>query len=148
MNQSEEAALTPLQKAMASQLGELYKGGSAETPDSTGPLANELAKNSQQRGNDKVKDQENALDRVNEIRKMWESSDESQRKGLLQAQRDWEETAMHTGQGPLGEYGSSWDFASKEPIQKPLKWGGGFSGWSGVFKPRLKFITGFNNSRK
>jgi hypothetical protein len=140
LNPIESANLTPVQKAMANQLGDLFNTKEEEKPDSTAPVANPNAKNSNQAADKKVEEQANALARVNEIRNLWATSSEAQRKGLLQAQREWEEKPMHTGEGPLGGYGASSGFESREPIQQQQagsRVAGGRGGFPGFMIPGI-----------
>jgi hypothetical protein len=110
----------------------LYQSALASSaPSSNIPIGNQSAQNNQQRAGSAVDQQSEALARVNEIRGLWESSNASQQKGLLQQQRDWEESTAHTGTGPLGEYGAATQFASSKTFKmgrpennKPMGRGG------------------------
>jgi hypothetical protein len=124
---------TPFEEAMFNSLGSNPLFGNAKKPDASGPVANPNARNSNQAADKKVEEQANALARVNEIRNLWSSSTESQQKALLQQQRQWEETPSHSGEGPLGKYGASFDFTDKTPKQVggigAGRGGGGFAGF-------------------
>jgi hypothetical protein len=125
---------TPFEEAMFNSLGSNPLFGNAKKPDASGPVANPNARNSNQAADKKVEEQANALARVNEIRNLWSSSTESQQKALLQQQRQWEESPSHSGEGPLGKYGASFDFTDKAPKQVggigAGRGGGGFAGFA------------------
>jgi hypothetical protein len=131
---------TPFEEAMFNSLASNPLFGNAKKPDASGPVANPNARNSNQAADKKVEEQANALARVNEIRNLWSSSTESQQKALLQQQRQWEETPSHSGEGPLGKYGASFDFADKTPKQVGEAGAGrrgGGGGFAGFMVPDL-----------
>ena len=100
-----------MEEGRIDSMSKSYDGGTGKTPDSSGPINNPSAQNNQQVAQKKVEQQVDALKRVNEIRVLWGLSNESQKKDLLQSQRNWEGTPFHTGQGPLGEYGASFEYS-------------------------------------
>jgi hypothetical protein len=128
MNPFQKALLTPMEEGRIDSLSKSYDGGVGKTPDSSRPINNYSAQNNQQIATGKVEQQTDALKRINEIRNLWSSSNESQQKGLLQSQRDWEQTPFHTGQGPLGAYGASSDFSP----QRSMSMGGASMQWRDI----------------